>query len=186
MTEIGLMMTGVLAIRQASGANLPQQQLVQVEDDVKQSKQSQLEITAQVTPPEFMQTDGISQASSSAIAREKQHILKKISKNNPGLASSKLGESNKYSQSRGQVLTKAKATGRFQKFSSQPMPTLYFGSSGLAVRVLQRLLVSSGYALRVDGIYGALTETAVKAFQNQQNLATDGIVGQRTWRALTI
>ncbi|MCC5641926.1 peptidoglycan-binding protein [Nostoc sp. CHAB 5824] len=184
MTEIGLMMTGVLAIRQASGADLPQQQLVQVENDVNQSKQSQLEITAQVTPPEFMQTDGISQASASAIAPEKEHILKKISKKNQFLASSKLGESNQYSQSGGKV--RAKATGRFQKFSSQPMPTLYFGSSGLAVRVLQRLLVSNGYTVRVDGIYGALTETAVKAFQNQQNLATDGIVGQRTWRALTI
>ncbi|WP_375499043.1 peptidoglycan-binding protein [uncultured Nostoc sp.] len=184
MTEIGLMMTSVLTIKQASGANLPQQQLVQMENDINQSKQSQLEITAQVTPPEFMQTDGISQASSSAIAPEKKHILKKIAKKNPGLGSSNLGESDKYSQSRDQI--RAKATGRFQKFSSLPMPTLSFGSSGIAVRALQRLLVSNGYAVRVDGIYGALTETAVKAFQNQQNLATDGVVGQRTWRALTI
>ncbi|MFS0515027.1 peptidoglycan-binding protein [Nostoc sp. UIC 10607] len=184
MTEIGLMMTGVLAIRQASGANLPQQQLVQMENDQNQSKESQLEITAPVTPPEFMQTDGISQASAAAIAPDKEHILKKISKNNQFLASSNLGKSKKYSQSGDKV--RAKATGRFQKFSSQPMPTLYFGSSGLAVRVLQRLLVSNGYAIRVDGIYGALTETAVKAFQNQRNLGVDGIAGQRTWRALTI
>ena len=184
MTEIGLMMTGVLTIRQASGPNLPQQQQsFQMENDVNQSKQSQLEITAQVTPPEFMQTDRISQASSCAIAPEKKHILKKISKNNPGLASSNLGESNKYSHSGGKVGTKA--TGRFQKFSSQ-LPTLYFGSSGIAVRALQQLLVANGYAVRVDGIFGALTETAVKAFQNQQNLATDGVVGQRTWGALTI
>ncbi|MEH2009274.1 peptidoglycan-binding domain-containing protein [Nostoc sp.] len=184
MTEIGLMITGVLTIRQASEANLPQQQLFQVENDVKQSKQSHLEITAQVTPPEFMHTDGISQASPSAIALEKEHILKKISKKNPGLASSNLGESKKYSQSGGKV--RAKATGRFQKFSSQPMPTLYFGSSGVAVSALQRLLVWNGYAVRVDGIFGALTETAIKAFQNQRNLGVDGIVGQRTWRALTI
>ncbi|MEA5604879.1 peptidoglycan-binding domain-containing protein [Nostoc sp. UHCC 0252] len=183
MTEIGLMMTGVLTIRQAFGANVPQQQIVQVENDVKQSKQSELEITAQVTPPEFMQTDGISQPSPSAIALEKEQILQKISKNNQFLASSKLGKPKKHSQPVGK---RTKATGRFQKFSSQPMPTLYFGSSGAAVRVLQRLLVSNGYAMKVDGIYGALTETAVKAFQNQQNLGTDGIVGQRTWRALTI
>ncbi|MEH1868161.1 MAG: peptidoglycan-binding domain-containing protein [Nostoc sp.] len=183
MTEIGLMMTGVLTIRQAFGTNLPQQQLVQMENDEKQLKQNESEVTAQVTPPEFMQTDEISQASPSAIALEKGHILQKISKNNQFLASSNLGKSKKPSQSVAQVRTKA--TGRFQKFSSQPMPTLYFGSSGLAVRVLQRLLVANGYAVRVDGIYGALTETAVKAFQNQQNLGTDGIVGQRTWRALT-
>jgi peptidoglycan hydrolase-like protein with peptidoglycan-binding domain len=184
MTEIGLMMTGVFTIRQAFVANVPQQQLVQKENDEKQSKERELEITAQVTPPEFMQTDGISQPSPSAtIALEKEQILQKISKNNQFLASSKLGKSKKHSQPVG---IRTKATGRFQKFSSQPMPTLYFGSSGAAVRVLQRLLVSNGYAMRVDGIYGALTETAVKAFQNQQNLSVDGVVGQRTWRALTI
>ena len=183
MTEIGLMMTGVLAIRQPSGHNLPQQQLVQIENDLKQSKQSQLEINTQVTPPEFIQTDEISQASSWAIAPEKEHILKKISKTSQLLGYSKLGESKKYPKSEAKVRTKA--TGRFQKFSSQPLPTLYFGSSGVAVRALQRLLVSNGYAVRVDGIFGALTETAVKAFQNQQNLGADGIVGQKTWRTLT-
>lgn len=184
MTEIGLMMTGVLTIRQASGRNLPQQQLFQMENHENQSKQSQLEITAQVTPPEFMQTDEVSQASPCAKAVEKEHILKKISKKNQFLASFNLGESKKYSQSGGKV--RAKATGRFQKFSSQPMPTLYFGSSGVAVRALQQLLVSNGYAVKVDGIFGALTETAVKAFQNQRNLGVDGVVGQRTWRTLTI
>jgi len=183
MTEIGLMMTSILTIRQAFEANLPQQQLFQMENDVTQSKQSQLKITAQVTPPEFMQTDKISQASPSAIALEKEHILKKISKKNPGLASSNLGESKNYSQSEGKV--RAKATGGFQKFSSQ-LPTLYFGNSGVAVRVLQQLLVANGYAVRVDGIYGALTETACQSLQNQQNLGVDGIVGQQTWRTLTI
>ncbi|OYD97564.1 peptidoglycan-binding protein [Nostoc sp. 'Peltigera membranacea cyanobiont' 210A] len=183
MTEIGLMMTGVLTIRQASGASLPQQQLFQMENDVNQSKQSQLEIAAKVTPPEFMQTDEISQASLSVLKPEKEHILQKISKKNLGLVSSNLGKPKKSSQSEAKVRTKA--TGRFQKFSSQ-LPTLYFGSSGIAVRALQQLLVTNGYAVRVDGIFGALTETAVKAFQNQQNLGVDGVVGQRTWSALTI
>ncbi|MEH2179725.1 peptidoglycan-binding domain-containing protein [Nostoc sp.] len=182
MTEISLM-TGVLTIRQASAANLPQQQLFQLENDVNQSKQSQLEIAAKVTPPEFMQTDGISQASLSALKLEKERILQKISKKNLGLVSSNLGKPKKSFQSGGKVRTKA--TGRFQKFNSQ-LPTLYFGNSGIAVRALQQLLVSNGYAVRVDGIFGALTETAVKAFQNQQNLGVDGIVGQRTWSALTI
>ncbi|MEH2287975.1 peptidoglycan-binding domain-containing protein [Nostoc sp.] len=184
MTEIDLMMTGVLTIRQASGANLPQQQLFQMENDVNQSKQSQLEIAAKVTPPEFMQTDGISQPSVFALKLEKERILQKISKKNLGLVSSNLGKPKKSFQSGDKVRTKA--TGRFQKFSSQPLPTLYFGNSGIAVRALQQLLVSNGYAVRVDGIFGALTETAVKAFQNQQNLGVDGIVGQRTWGALTI
>lgn len=36
----------------------------------------------------------------------------------------------------------------------------------------------------VDGIFGAATENAVKAFQNTFNLTADGIVGQMTWRQL--
>ncbi|WP_138498633.1 peptidoglycan-binding domain-containing protein [Nostoc sp. PA-18-2419] len=184
MTEIGLMMTGVLTTRQASGPYLPEQQLFQMENDLNQSTQTQLEITAQVTPPEFMQTDGTSHASLRSIALEKKHILQKISKNNQFLASTDLEQPKKYSQSIGKDLTKSE--GKFEKYSSQPLPTLYFGSSGVAVRALQRLLVSNGYTVRIDGIFGALTETAVKAFQNQRNLAVDGIVGQRTWRALTI
>ena len=73
-----------------------------------------------------------------------------------------------------------------KQLSSQNLPILRFNSSGLTVRVLQRLLVANGYAIRVDGVFGALTESAVKAFQNQHNLTVDGIVGQRTWYYLTI
>jgi murein L,D-transpeptidase YcbB/YkuD len=184
MTEIGLMMTGMVIIRQTSESKLPEQQLFQMQNDVNQSMQSQLEITTQMTPPEFIQTDATSQTSPKAIALDKEHILKKISKKNQFLASSDLAESKKYSQSLAK--SRPKVVGKFQKYSSQPLPTLYFGSSGVAVRALQRLLVSNGYTVRVDGVFGALTETAVKAFQNQRNLTADGIVGQRTWRTLTI
>lgn len=65
------------------------------------------------------------------------------------------------------------------------LPTLRFGDSGDAVRVLQRLLVSNGYKVPFDGSFGALTESAVKAFQSRRSLLTDGIVGQKTWRELT-
>lgn len=71
------------------------------------------------------------------------------------------------------------------KFTNQNLPTLGFGSSGVSVKVLQRLLLSNGYAVRVDGVFGALTESAVKAFQNRRNLGVDGVVGSRTWRELT-
>ncbi|MBD6620089.1 peptidoglycan-binding protein [Komarekiella sp. 'clone 1'] len=183
MTEIGLLMTSVLTTRQASGPNLPEQQLFQMENGVHQST-DQLSLTAQVTPPEFMQADATPQAGMSALTIDKENTLKKIRKNNQSLDSSDLAEPQKYAQSVGK--SRKKALGKFQKFSSQPLPNLYFGSSGVAVRALQRLLISNGYAVRIDGIFGALTETAVKAFQNQQNLAVDGVVGQRTWRALTI
>ncbi|GAB1541538.1 hypothetical protein NUACC21_42090 [Scytonema sp. NUACC21] len=65
------------------------------------------------------------------------------------------------------------------------LPTLRFGSSGNSVRVLQRLLVSNGYFVRIDGSFGALTEAAVRAFQSGRGLNPDGIVGPRTWAELT-
>jgi murein L,D-transpeptidase YcbB/YkuD len=71
------------------------------------------------------------------------------------------------------------------KFANQNLPILGFGSSGVSVKVLQRLLLSNGYAVRVDGVFGALTESAVKAFQNRRNLGVDGVVGSRTWRELS-
>lgn len=74
---------------------------------------------------------------------------------------------------------------RAQMYDNQSLPPLGFGNSGVAVRVLQRLLLSNGYSVRVDGMFGALTEAAVKAFQNKRNLVVDGIVGQRTWYELT-
>lgn len=69
--------------------------------------------------------------------------------------------------------------------SNPTLPTLRFGNSGDAVRVLQRLLLNNRYPVTVDGVFGAVTETAVRAFQNQRNLLADGVVGSRTWRELT-
>lgn len=72
-----------------------------------------------------------------------------------------------------------------QATANRNLPNLRFGDSGDAVRVLQRLLLNNRYAVKVDGVFGALTETAVKAFQNQRNLKADGVIGSRTWRELT-
>ncbi|MCP6761331.1 MAG: peptidoglycan-binding protein [Fischerella sp. CENA71] len=69
--------------------------------------------------------------------------------------------------------------------ASPALPILGFGNRGDAVRVLQRVLRFNGYTVQVDGIFGALTESAVKAFQNRRNLVSDGIVGQKTWQELT-
>lgn len=71
-----------------------------------------------------------------------------------------------------------------QATSNPTLPNLRFGDSGDAVRVLQRLLLNNRYAVKLDGTFGAVTETAVKAFQTQRNLSPDGVVGSRTWREL--
>jgi peptidoglycan hydrolase-like protein with peptidoglycan-binding domain len=67
-----------------------------------------------------------------------------------------------------------------------PMPVLQQGSRGAVVASLQRLLqalapddgVSPGSA---DGVFGTQTRAAVVAFQRQQDLPADGIVGDQTW-----
>lgn len=64
-------------------------------------------------------------------------------------------------------------------------PTVRRGARGGITRLIQQKLVSLGYNTNgVDGIFGAGTESAVKAFQKARGLAADGIVGKNTWRAL--
>lgn len=59
------------------------------------------------------------------------------------------------------------------------------GSRASAVMYLQRLLLSYLYPITsLDGVFGAETERAVKAFQTENGLTADGIVGSATWRAL--
>ncbi len=59
------------------------------------------------------------------------------------------------------------------------------GNRSSAVEFLQRLLLSYLYPItNIDGIFGAETERAVQAFQGENGLAVDGIVGANTWRTL--
>lgn len=58
-------------------------------------------------------------------------------------------------------------------------PTLRRGSSGNAVKELQRQL-----GVEDDGWFGYATETAVKIFQKEHGLLDDGIVDSKTWAKL--
>jgi len=68
-------------------------------------------------------------------------------------------------------------------------PVLKRGSTGSAVTGLQKGLLKFGGAGSptdpgpADGDFGPRTETAVKAYQTQHSLASDGVVGSRTWWA---
>ncbi len=64
--------------------------------------------------------------------------------------------------------------------------TLTEGASGSAVRTLQVRLNTWGARpqLSLDGRFGALTLAAVRAFQQNHHLVTDGVVGPLTWAAL--
>ena len=71
----------------------------------------------------------------------------------------------------------------------------YLAASGYTnvatqVKTVQRILNALGYkgkdgkSLTVDGIFGANTDYAVKAYQTANKLTADGIVGAATWKAL--
>ncbi|AFY52880.1 putative peptidoglycan-binding domain-containing protein [Rivularia sp. PCC 7116] len=78
-------------------------------------------------------------------------------------------------------------------------PVLKKGSTGEAVKELQKLLLHYGMyvyidnngacaypteAEAIDGVFGSKTEDAVKLFQGKMFLVQDGIVGNKTWQAL--
>ncbi|WP_374310511.1 peptidoglycan-binding protein [Methylocella sp.] len=92
-------------------------------------------------------------------------------------------------ESRRAYLSRAKAAlARIEAFAVPAVvdaqPTLRRGSKGDAVANLQEQLRNAGYPIAVDGDFGAATEVAVMHFQAANALASDGIVGPKTWSAL--
>lgn len=62
-----------------------------------------------------------------------------------------------------------------------------YGSRGEEVRTIQEKLKRWGYYTgNVDGIYGSLTVSAVKKFQQKNGLSVDGIAGPKTLAAMGI
>jgi peptidoglycan hydrolase-like protein with peptidoglycan-binding domain len=67
-----------------------------------------------------------------------------------------------------------------------PWPLVRQGDQHHPVRTLQYLLRARGHNPAVDGIFGPVTDAAVRDFQQRNGLAVDGIVGSKTWSALII
>jgi predicted amidohydrolase YtcJ len=63
-------------------------------------------------------------------------------------------------------------------------PILQLGSEGPEVFALQYLLRHHGHEIPADGLFGLVTEHAVKTFQSQRGLGDDGLVGGETWSSL--
>lgn len=62
--------------------------------------------------------------------------------------------------------------------------TLSRGMNGSDVERLQKDLSAKGYQIAVDGNFDESTENAVKAFQKDNGITVDGIVGKETGQKL--
>ena len=66
------------------------------------------------------------------------------------------------------------------------MVTYKLGNKGDTVKQIQQALIDAGFGvvdgkkLIADGVFGAITEKAVRAFQAKKGLTQDGIVGSKT------
>lgn len=85
----------------------------------------------------------------------------------------------------------SKETKPVSKECTITLPILRKGSTGAAVKTLQRLLRQLQYVntdgktlLIVDGNFGSNTEAAVKRYQQKHLNGVDGIVGIKTWNKL--
>lgn len=58
------------------------------------------------------------------------------------------------------------------------------GDEGQEVAAIQAKLSALGYNVSADGDFGDQTTAAIKAFQKDQGLAADGVVGSQTYRRL--
>lgn len=74
-----------------------------------------------------------------------------------------------------------------EKKMLKALPLLKKGSKGGAVVALQHLLMLRGVVTfyNIDGVFGDKTEQAVKDFQQLVGIYPDGMVGAKTWPALT-
>lgn len=79
----------------------------------------------------------------------------------------------------------------YKKYTLGELPTLrkkLILMRGVYVNLLQRLLIHHGFSCGsagADGVFGSGTHNAVIAFQKAKRLTVDGIVGPKTWAALT-
>lgn len=196
MNDIVLLMTGVLAIKQPAPSIVPKQPVIQLDNGVKKTtyvEPYQLVSSAKITPPEFMLLNQSSPDIQLAFKSENQRTpIKKTDLIKDAYSVDEFQNFHavrvklpRQPQIIAQKIRNEIIIARRYRRSVRNVPNLRFGNSGTAVRVLQRLLIANGYSLPVDGIYGALTESAVKAFQVQRNLQVDGIVGPNTWSSLT-
>ncbi|PKM81159.1 MAG: hypothetical protein CVU89_10265 [Firmicutes bacterium HGW-Firmicutes-14] len=72
-----------------------------------------------------------------------------------------------------------------EKAALPSCPVIRKGNKGLAVKKLQKMLADAGIDPgQVDGVFGVVTEKALKVFQKRAGLPQNGISDERTWASL--
>ncbi len=105
--------------------------------------------------------------------------------NPPSSGSSSSSSSGKSSASNNSTLSSCSVSAPCS--SACTNTSLARGSQGNAVKAMQTKLVNKGYSMSpygADGIFGSVTEAAVKSYQSSHGLSADGIVGCNTWGSL--
>lgn len=77
--------------------------------------------------------------------------------------------------------------GIFGSATKSACPTLKNGMSGNITKLVQSMLVIKGYSIEsygIDGRYGSSTINAVKQFQSNSGLSSDGLCGKNTFEKL--
>ena len=67
------------------------------------------------------------------------------------------------------------------------LPVVKYGDEGIAVKIMQSLLIAKGYSCGwwgADGDYGNGTKDALLRFQKNSALEQDGICGTQSWKKL--
>lgn len=66
-------------------------------------------------------------------------------------------------------------------------PVLHRSSHSQQVAIVQEVLFRGGFYQdgAIDGMFGDKTEAAVQAFQESQQLIANGMIGDKTWKALS-
>jgi murein L,D-transpeptidase YcbB/YkuD len=183
MTAIGSLIMGVLNPEQINIPTFIPTQLSTSDKDVNFQKH-QLVAYNQITPPEFSQINETYPTHYSLVSFRRHKILEQVGKRHNSRNYFELADSSYIPRTPNKK--DIQVSKRYSTTIRKTMPIIGFGSSGTSVRVLQKLLISNGYGVPVDGVFGPVTEVAVKAFQNRRRLSADGLVGQKTWSELTM
>ena len=75
-------------------------------------------------------------------------------------------------------------TGIFGNLTKSACVIVEKGDEGNITYLIQAMLICKNYDLEADSVFGSITDSAVKKFQQENNLDVDGKVGKFTFEKL--